>query len=71
MIEPFKLRKILYRTDEVQTLLSFGKDKIYSLVEEGELLAHRVNGARTKPLRIVGTSIAEFVARHSIDIIND
>jgi len=56
----------IFRLDQVQEILNFGKDKIYSLIDAGELIAHCDNGVMKKPLRIVGTSVAEYIARHSV-----
>ncbi len=61
-----KLAKLLYRPEEVAELLSYKKSKIYNLVAEGKLEAHRENGEITKPLRILAVSIEQYVQQFTL-----
>lgn len=58
--------KLLYNPEEVGKLLSLSKQKIYDLVRDGELEAHCANGKGYKPMKIVGSSISEYVERHKV-----
>lgn len=55
--------KFLYRVDEVAVLLSYGKTKIYELLDSGELDRHNPKGTG-KGLRITAESVKSFVNRH-------
>jgi excisionase family DNA binding protein len=60
------LVKLLYRPEEVAEILSISKSKVYSLIKDGELIAHCENGAGSKPVKVVSDSIAEYVKRHKV-----
>lgn len=61
-----KLTKLLYRVDETEALLSFGRTKIMDLLASGELTAHCENGARSKPTRITAASIENYLNKHQV-----
>ena len=58
--------KLLYRPDEVATMLGKSKSKVYELIKDGELQAHCENGMGKKPIMVIAESVTEFVNRHKV-----
>ena len=71
-IEPRGIRKYLegkipdpfYSVPEVAKLLGFKNDKIYELIDLGELIFFSPNGAKSKPIKVVGKSIIDYAMRN-------
>ena len=62
--------KLLYRIDEVQRLLSFGKTKVYELLKEGELQRQkRKTGCKGKGARVTAASLLRYAKKHDIEIV--
>jgi len=59
------IEKQLYRVGEVASILSVSKRTVYRLLDDRLLIPHNVHPGR-KGLRVLSTSIQEYVTKHQI-----
>ena len=61
------IEKKLLRIDEAAEILSFSQSKIYELIKEGKLRTACDKGVGKKPVRIIRTSIDEYIDNITVD----